>query len=124
MSELYNFTDNNNISTASKNISNLIHTLEKESETAVECFNQNKMNPNKFQAMLLQKRNKNKQSCFKIRDQTIKMTNCAKLLGININKLNFHSHISDLGKKASMQLNTLNCLRAYIGNKEMEILIS
>ena len=43
ISELYNFVDDNNISTASKNMNNLIHTLEKESETAVEWFNQNKM---------------------------------------------------------------------------------
>ena len=44
MSELYNFADDNTISTASKNMSNLIQTLEKESETAVEWFNQNKKN--------------------------------------------------------------------------------
>ena len=61
MSELYNFADDNTISTASKNMSNLIQTLEKESETAVDWFNQNKMivNPEKFQAMLLEKRNEN-----------------------------------------------------------------
>ena len=39
-------------------------------------------------------------------------------------KLNFDSHISDLCKKVSMQLNVLNRLRAYIGNKETEILIN
>ena len=40
-------------------MSNLIQTLEKESETALEWFNRNKMIPNldKFQAMLLEKRN-------------------------------------------------------------------
>ena len=50
MSEVYNFAGNNTMSTASKNMSNLIQTLEKESETAFECFNQNKMivNPDKF----------------------------------------------------------------------------
>ena len=36
MSELYNFADDNTISIASKNMSNLIQTLEKESEIAVE----------------------------------------------------------------------------------------
>ena len=68
MPELYNFADDNTISTASKNMNNLIHTLEKESETAVEWFNQNKIivNPDKFQAMLLEKRNENDQSCLKI----------------------------------------------------------
>ena len=88
-------------------MNNLIQTLEKESETAVEWFNQNKMiiNPDKFQAMLLEKRNENNQSCLKINNQTIINTNCMKLLGINIDSmLNFDSHISDLCKKVSMQL--------------------
>ena len=60
MAELYNFADYNTISIASKNMSNLIQTLEKQSETAVEWLNQNKMivNPNKFQAMLLEKETK------------------------------------------------------------------
>ena len=51
MSKLYNFVDDNTISTASKNMTNLIQTSEKESETTVEWFNQNKMkvNPDKFQ---------------------------------------------------------------------------
>ena len=108
-------------------MSNLIKILEKESETAVEWFNQNKIivNPDKFQAMLLEKRNKNNQSCLKINSQTIKTTNCVKLLEITFDsKLNFDSHISDLCKRASMQLNALNRLKVYIGNKEMEILIN
>ena len=83
------------------------------------------VNPDKFQAMLLEKRNENNQSCLKINNQTIKTTNCVKLLGITIDsKLNFDSHISDLYEKASMQLNALNRLRTYTGNKEMKILIN
>ena len=68
---------------------------------------------------------KNNQSCLKINNQKIEMTNCVKILGMNIDsKFNFDSHISDLCKKASMQLNALNRLCVYIGNKEMEILIN
>ena len=48
-----------------------------------------------------------------------------QIIGNNIDrKLNFDSHISDLCKKASLELNALNCLKTYIGNKEMEILIN
>ena len=63
-------------------MSNLIQTLEKESKTAVGWFNQNKMivNPDKFQAMLLEKRNGNNQPCLQINNQTIKTTNSVKLL--------------------------------------------
>ena len=82
------------------------------------------VNPEKFQAMLLEKRNENNQSCLKINNQTIKTTNSVNLLRINIDsKLNFDSHISDPCKKASMRLYALNRLRAYIGNKEMETLV-
>ena len=82
MLELYNFADDYTISTASKNMSHLIETLEKESETAIEWFNQNKMivDQDKFQAMLPEKGNENNQSCLKINNQTIKTTNCVKLL--------------------------------------------
>ena len=127
MSELCNFADHHTISTASKNMSNLIQTLGNKSETAVEWFSQNKMikSPDKFQAMLLKKRNENNQSCLKISNQTTKTTNCVKLLGINIDsKLNFASHISDLCNKASMQLNALNRLRAYTVYKKIEILMN
>ena len=56
--------------------------------------------------MLLEKRNEINQSCLKINNVTFKTRNCVKLLRINIKrKLNFDSHISDPGKKASMQLN-------------------
>ena len=61
------------------------------------------VNQDKFQAILLEKRNENNPSRLKINNQTIKPTNCVKLLGINIDS----SHISDLCKKASMQLNVL-----------------
>ena len=120
MSELYNFSDDNTISIASKKMNNLIHTLVKESGTAVEWFNQNKMTvkPDKFQAIWPEKRNENNQSRLKINDQAVKTTNCVKLLGVNIDsKLNFGSHISDLLKKGSMQLIALNRLRTCIGNK-------
>ena len=62
MSVLYNFVDSSTMSTASKNMNNLIYTLEKESEIAAEWFNQNKMivNPDKSQSMLLEERNKKK----------------------------------------------------------------
>ena len=119
MSEFFNFADDNTTSTGSKNMSNLIQTLEKGSGAAVAWFNQNKMivNPDKFQTMLLEKRNENDQSCLKINNQTIITTNCVKLLGLNIDsKLNFDGHISDLYKKAPMQLNPLNRYRTHIGN--------
>ena len=84
------------------------------------------VNSDKFQAMFLEKRNENSSFCnLQIDNNEIETTNSVKLLGITIDsKLNFDSHISDLCNKVSMQLNALNRLRKYIGEKQMEILLN
>ena len=121
-SDLYNFADDNTISAVSKSKTDLIKT-EYESNIAVKWFRENKMivNSDKFQAMFLEKRNENSNFCnLQIDNNEIETTNSVKLLGITIDrKLNFDIHISDLCDKASMQLNALNRLRKYIGEKQM-----
>ena len=48
-----------------------------------------------------------------------------KLLGITMdNKLNFEEHISELCKKASMQLNAISHLHRFIGKELKEALIN
>ena len=53
--DLHNFADNNNIAATCKNLND---TLEKESESAVDWFRNNKMiaNPGKFQANYYEKK--------------------------------------------------------------------
>ena len=65
-SELLNFADDNTISAAENTIEELISTLEKERQTAIDWFVSNEMivNPDKFQAIVVMKRNnKMKDSC-------------------------------------------------------------
>ena len=54
--DLFNFADYNTISTTADNIDQLLLTLKHESELAVKWFTDNQMivNPDKFQAMVLQ----------------------------------------------------------------------
>ena len=56
--ELYNFADDNTISSAEKTLENLIVTLEQESQVAINWFNTNEMivNPDKFQALIVKKK--------------------------------------------------------------------
>ena len=126
--DLYNFADDNTISAVSKSKTDLIKTLEYESNIAVKWFRENKMivNFDKFQAMLLEERNETSNFCnLQIDNNEIETTNSVKLLAITIDsKLSFDSHISDLCNKASMQLNALNRLRKYIGEKQMETLLN
>ena len=126
-SDLYNFADDNTISPVSNSKTGLIKT-EYESNIAVKWFRENEMivTSDKFQAMFLETTNENSNFCnLQIDNNEIETTNSVKLLGITIDsKLNFDSHISDLCNKASMQLNALNRLRKYIGEKQMEILLN
>ena len=72
--DLLNFADDNTISAAEKTIENLISTLEEESQAAIEWFKMNEMivNPDKFQAIIIKKNSKMKDSYpLNINDQKI-----------------------------------------------------
>ena len=61
----------------------------------------------------------------KCKSAKIETKNTVKLLGITIdNQLNFDEHISELCKKASMQLNTISCLHRFMGKEQKEALIN
>ena len=71
-------------------------TLEKESESAIDWFRNNKLkvNPNKFQPIIINKTRENKITHkLKIYNNEIKTTKCVKLVGIDIdNQLSFNQH--------------------------------
>ena len=56
---IYNFADDNTISAVSKGTDDLLITLKNESVLAVKWFRQNNINSDRFQAMVLQKQDKN-----------------------------------------------------------------
>ena len=96
-------------------------TLEQEPESAVGCFKQNEMfvNADKFQAIILNK--KENEAKYKLtRDNNdIESTKSVKLLGITIdNLLRYDQNISNLCSKAAMQLNALGRLQKYMGKPE------
>ena len=66
-------------------------------------------NPNKFQAIIMNKRRENQITLnLKIYNNEIETPKSVKLLGIEIdNKLSFNQHISKLRSKAAMQLNAI-----------------
>ena len=104
-SELLNFADDNIISVAENTIEELLSILEKESQAAIDWFVSNKMieNPDKFQAIVVKRNNKMKDSSsLNINQEVIISENCEKFLGVEIdNKLSFEKNISTLVKKAS-----------------------
>ena len=111
-SKLLNFADYNTISVSENTIEELISTLEKESQGAIDWFVSNEMivDPDKFRAIVVKRNNKMKDSySLNLNQEVINSENCVKLLGIKIdNKLSFEKHISTLVKITSSQLNIIS----------------
>ena len=93
-SDLDNFADDNTIAVTCKNLNDLLRTLEKESESAVDWFRNNNIiaNPDKFQAIVMNKRRKNQiKHKLKIYNNEIETTKSVNLLSIEIdNQLSFN----------------------------------
>ena len=102
-------------------LSDLLRTLEKESESAVDWFRNNTMiaNTDKFQAILMNKRREEQITHkLKIYNNEIEATKSAKLLGIEIdNQLSFNQHILKLCSKAAVQPNAIFIFIEFMGNK-------
>ena len=95
-SKLLNFADDNTISVSENTIEELISTLEKESQGAIDWFVSNKIIvPDKFRAIVVKRNNKMKDSySLNLNQEVINSENCVKLLGVKIdNKLSFEKHI-------------------------------
>ena len=92
---MHNFSDDNTLPAWGETLSKLIGTLESESNIAIDWFKKNKMiiNPDKFQANILDKKKSNFTNIpLTIDNQTIKSVPSVELLGIHLDdKLNFKS---------------------------------
>ena len=84
------------------------------------------VNPDKFQAILLDKRRSDRTNQRIVVDnQNVKVVSSAELLGIQIDdKLNFNLHTSSICRSAANQLNALIRLKRFLGFKEKRILIN
>ena len=99
-----NYADDNTLSAVENNVNDLITTLEKGGEEAIDWLSKNKMipNPDKFKAIILKKdRSDTSNINLKIDNQVIKTGSSVELLGVKLdNKLSFRKHISDICKEA------------------------
>ena len=117
-SQLYNFGDDNTISAVSKSTDDLLIILKNESELAVKWFRETNMivNPDKFQALVLQKQDKNSRTnSLNVDNRITDTTKSVKPLDVTTDsQLRFDEHISNLCNKASMHSNAINCLQRYL----------
>ena len=82
------------------------------------------MNPDKFQAIILDKRKRDHtDKCITVDNQQIKVVPSVKLLGVQLDdKLNFNLHIRNICKSAANQLNAL--IRAWRYNTKHYIILN
>ena len=84
------------------------------------------MNPDKFQAFILDKRKRDHTDEHITADnQQIKVVSSMKLLGLQLDdKLNFNLHISHICRSAANQLNALIRLKNFMNFEEKKMLIN
>ena len=83
------------------------------------------VNSDKFQAIILNRKEAQASHKLIIDNKEIKTTNSIKLLGTNIDhQLRFNEHISISCFKAAMPLNAVSRLQKYMGKSEKETIIN
>ena len=125
---VHNYADDNTLSCFAETIPELVSYLESDSYVAISWFLSNKMivNPDKFQALIIDKR-KSDHSNIKlcIDNVIVKSSNTVKLLGVCIDqKLNFDEHITNICRSAANQLSVLQRLGQYLTFEQKEILVN
>ena len=114
---LHNFADDNTMTAVCDQLADLIKILKVERKLSVGSFWENEMvlNSEKFQAIIVNRKDGKAAHKLFIDNKEIKTTNSIKLLGINIDdQVRFNDHISILCSKATMQLNALSRLQKYM----------
>ena len=127
-SDLHNYADDNTIAAYENSIKSLINTLESESDIAIKWFEENEMivNPDKFQAIIINKHGNLDQASYKLTFKNYEITskNKVTLLGIDIDDhLKFSNHIHTLTRKAAGQLNYIISKKRFLNQKEKTLLI-
>ena len=125
----HSFAHDNILSSFARTVESLVSNLESESGCAINWFRDNStiVNPDKFQAILLDKRNSDLhlKENITIEKENIKVVSNVKILGVYIdNKLNFNLHIDIISKSGSNQLNALVRLKRYLGHEEKFVLVN
>ena len=121
--KLLNYADDTNIYYSHESPVVVEKALNRDLENTATWFKENgmKANPDKYQAMVLG--NYKQELSIECGDQHIPISDKTKLLGVTLdNKLKFDTHISDICRKVSGQINALNRLKNILPLKTKESL--
>ena len=123
--DIHNFADDNTLAAHSRISSEVIESLEDESDVAIDWFTVNHMiaNPGKFKAVILKKDGTDTTgTTLRINNKSVDSSSDVRLLGVTIdNKLNFSKHISELCRKAASNINALKRFKKYISDNDRKL---
>ena len=114
---IYNYADDNTIGSFNEDIIELKRNLEISAGVTLNWFqnNQMKVNPEKFQTLIVKQANEANDIELNISGQTIKPTSCVKLLGVFIDdQLSLDKYVSELCIRAARQTNALRRIVKYL----------
>ncbi len=114
---LNNYAADNTLDDHASSIPELVDSLEKDSQKAIDWFKSNHMiaNPDKFKAIIITKNGSDTSGIeLKINGAVILSQKEVTLLGLTIdNKLSFYQHISKICISAGGQLNSIKRLKKH-----------
>jgi hypothetical protein len=118
-----NYADDNTTYASDKNVTNLLKTLENETNTLLDWFKINEMKPNADKSHLLVI-NKQNEASVKLGEDTIVSSSSVVLLGVKIDEnLNFKEHVAGLCKKGNQKLHALARISKFLSKDKLKILM-
>ena len=126
----HNFADDNRLIYFAVTVEDVIEPLQSECKVAMEWLIENKLfvNPNKFQAILLDKQKSDYTGTkITVGSEEIHVVSSVDVLGVTIDdKLNLNLHIDRICKSAlkSNRLNALISVKNCLGSEERKVLIN
>ena len=125
---VHSFPNDNALPSFAKTVNHLVSSLKSESGCTINGFRDMSMivNPGKFQAILLDKRNSDLylKEIITIDREHITVVSNVKMLGVHFDsKSNFNLHIDIICKSASNQVNAFVRLKKYLGHEERSVLV-
>ena len=125
---LYNYADDNSMSYASLNVTDVLSCLKRDCDNAVKWFDVNGMqaNPSKFQFMVMSNGTVDKE-CISIyiNESLLKPESHVKVLGVTLDdRLTFNEYVSVCCSKAARQLNALSRISRYLDTSSCTFLFN
>ena len=117
-----NYADDNTIYSVDDNVTNLLKTLETETNLVLKWFRINEMKANDDKCHLLVANQEN--VSVTLGNKIIEATDSVELLGVTIDKnLDLNEHVSNLCKKGNQKLHALARISNYLSKDKLKIIM-